>query len=474
MVTRLSQLALAVTLALSSLACQDAPVTSTPTSSALARNRSPYYVGRPRDGSVTLARGSAADLYRDANPPVEADWICEPTSALLGPKDIIDISVLGLFQPDVETVIRRQVQTNGLIDLPLLESPIRAEGLTTEQLRERLAGAYGGPPTQGTNVSVLVISRADQTASIIGMVHDPGAYKIPRPDFRLLDLLAMARDRTDGRGKYIYVIRAGGPATDPDDAPRKIAIDIAELFAGDPQMNILLWAGDVVHVPSPVIGQFHVLGNVQRPGVYDLYDGQMTVKQAIVAAGTTFFLPKDAVLIRRIGDTQEESTPLDIEAIFRGEAPDIVLKPDDVIEVDPRSETISELPADGDRAATMDASNAGVFYVAGNNRHPRSYELTGKMTVGMAVALDVGPDRTPSSLIRLVRRAEDGADKVFEFNYQQVVDGQEPDMAVQANDVVVIGHDAFGFACWPVGEGIPSPPAVWGNSEAGLPRFAWW
>ena len=43
--------------------------------------------------------------------------------------------------------------------------------------------------------------------------------------------------------------------------------------------------------------------------------------------------PKNALLIRRIGDNEEQIIPLDLVAIIRNEQPDLFLKPNDQIAV---------------------------------------------------------------------------------------------------------------------------------------------
>ena len=83
------------------------------------------------------------------------------------------------------------------------------------------------------------------------------------------------------------------------------------------------------------MGEFYVMGEVLRPGVFSLTGRKLTVKQAIVAAGNFAPLawPENAILIRRIGNNQEQTIHLNLEAIFRGEEPDIFLKPNDIIAV---------------------------------------------------------------------------------------------------------------------------------------------
>ena len=119
------------------------------------------------------------------------------------------------------------------------------------------------------------------------------------------------------------------------DLSRVIAINLTKLYDGDPRMNIIIRANDIIRVPQVEVGEFYVMGEVQRPGVYSLTGRRLTVKQALAAAGNLGPLawPSNSVLVRRIGESQEQTVPLNIEKIFRNEEPDIFLKANDVIEV---------------------------------------------------------------------------------------------------------------------------------------------
>jgi len=136
------------------------------------------------------------------------------------------------------------------------------------------------------------------------------------------------------------------PATDPDDpfgyaqadlskSVRIIAVDLRKLKEGDPRQNIIVRDGDMIVVPTVTFGEFYVMGQVARPGVYDLSGRRVTAKMALGAAGglTAVGWPSNTVLIRRIGSDQELRIPLRLDLIMAGKEPDVMLKPDDVIAV---------------------------------------------------------------------------------------------------------------------------------------------
>ncbi|MFP4105777.1 MAG: polysaccharide biosynthesis/export family protein [Phycisphaerae bacterium] len=116
---------------------------------------------------------------------------------------------------------------------------------------------------------------------------------------------------------------------------RIIAINVDKLMSGDEMSNIVIRDKDVIRVPHHEVGEFYVQGEVQRPGSYQITGRKVTIKQAIAAAGNLGPLawPENCLLIRRIGEDQEVLVPLDVEAIYRGETPDIFLKPNDIVAV---------------------------------------------------------------------------------------------------------------------------------------------
>jgi protein involved in polysaccharide export with SLBB domain len=119
------------------------------------------------------------------------------------------------------------------------------------------------------------------------------------------------------------------------DMSRVIAIDLDRLRRGDYRMNVVIRENDIIHVPQLEMGEFYVMGEVLRPGVYSLTGRKITVKMALAAAGNLgpMAWPENSVLVRRIGQNQEQVIPLDIEEIMRGRDPDLYLKPNDIIAI---------------------------------------------------------------------------------------------------------------------------------------------
>jgi hypothetical protein len=143
--------------------------------------------------------------------------------------------------------------------------------------------------------------------------------------------------------------RPGGPETGPvagEKLPmeleweqaiqtRLIRIPTDKLLAGDPRYNIVVQPGDTIHVPVDLIGEFTIMGNVNRVGPINITGRPWTLMMAIAAAGGLGPLaqPKNVEVIRRIGAKKEEIVMVDLDKIAAGEQPDFFIKPNDLINV---------------------------------------------------------------------------------------------------------------------------------------------
>lgn len=119
------------------------------------------------------------------------------------------------------------------------------------------------------------------------------------------------------------------------DMVRIIAINLNKLRQGNYKQNVVIRANDIIHVPALPVGEFYIMGEVFRPGVYSLTGRKVTIKMALAAAGNLgpMAWPSNSVLIRRIGKNQEQTIPINVEKIMQGEAPDLFLKKNDIIAV---------------------------------------------------------------------------------------------------------------------------------------------
>ncbi|MFA5252362.1 MAG: polysaccharide biosynthesis/export family protein [Phycisphaerae bacterium] len=116
---------------------------------------------------------------------------------------------------------------------------------------------------------------------------------------------------------------------------RVIEIPADRLRSGDPRYNIVIRAGDSIHVPVDITGEYFIYGNVNYQGVVPMDGRPVTLKMAVAAAGGLGSLawPKRCEVTRRIGRNKEETVMVDLDKIASGEQPDFFIKPLDLINV---------------------------------------------------------------------------------------------------------------------------------------------
>jgi protein involved in polysaccharide export with SLBB domain len=114
---------------------------------------------------------------------------------------------------------------------------------------------------------------------------------------------------------------------------RVILVDWTELKKGDLSQQVIIRAGDKVHVESD-LGVVYIDGEIARPGVYNLPPiGELTLSRLVSAAGGLgqIAIPQRVDLIRKIAPDREAAIRVNLAAIRNKAEPDIVMRADDHI-----------------------------------------------------------------------------------------------------------------------------------------------
>ncbi len=119
-----------------------------------------------------------------------------------------------------------------------------------------------------------------------------------------------------------------------DTSYRVMRIPAEQLRSGDPEVNIIIRAGDVIRVVSGEIGVYYVMGQVNRVGAFAFNAEPITLKAAIAAAGGLSDLawPDRCTVYRRLGQ-REQMIQVDLDRVFAGKDPDFYIKRSDIINV---------------------------------------------------------------------------------------------------------------------------------------------
>jgi tetratricopeptide (TPR) repeat protein len=244
----------------------------------------------------------------------------DPTSVYrVGPGDVLDIRLLNRSARATSTAY--EVTPTGLLSYPSLAEPLKAAGLTTDQIATRLGAqlklrAVGADP----EIAVGVRDYASHAIIVSGMVKEAGTKVLQREGVPLYVIIAYAQP-LPGAGQALVVSRATGRST---------AVDISDASA----TKMLVRPGDVITV-SPRPEQYvYISGAVRQPGQKRFSIG-LTLMQTIMAAGgivssqgATF-----VTVTRQEVDGRLASTRYSVAEIKAGKTPDPLMRPGDRVEV---------------------------------------------------------------------------------------------------------------------------------------------
>lgn len=196
------------------------------------------------------------------------------TNYVLGPQDVLNITVLG--EEDLSR--KYTIEQDGTFTFPLI-GRVTAHGLTLRALEQELrAKLVSGGFLKNPEISVAIDAYQSQRIMVWGQVNQPGEKQLTG-DMTLLSALARAGSVTSSAGSEAVVVRPRkGGAGDPE----IIRIDLAELQAGNMALNIPLRDGDTINIPKALA--VFVTGHVKNPNGYSIEDG-MTVLQVLSLAG---------------------------------------------------------------------------------------------------------------------------------------------------------------------------------------------
>jgi polysaccharide export outer membrane protein len=260
----------------------------------------------------------------------------------VGPEDQLDIVIFG------QDALNRKLRVNGEgeIGLPLVGA-VKVAGLTPQQIAGKLQKLYDANYLVNPQITVTVKEYRHQQVAVTGAVGKPGSYELIGPR-SLLEVLALAGGFSSlsggPAGDILYVIRhqnaadlskakKAGTATGEPDKTETIVIDLRRLVSGqDPQLNIMVRSGDVVHVPFA--GTAYVLGGVRKPGSIAVKE-RLTVSQAVaMVGGIDPILGTNNISIMRL-DNQGKPTTIDtnLNSIIAQKDPDYPIKNNDVVVV---------------------------------------------------------------------------------------------------------------------------------------------
>jgi polysaccharide export outer membrane protein len=248
---------------------------------------------------------------------------------------------------------------------------------------------------------------------VLGEVQRQGSYAMEK-ETTTLEAITLAggfTDRAAPREAKILRKRADG-------TQETIDVDLTDLRARE----LHLAEGDTLLIPRG--NTFFVLGEVRKPGAYQL-DTATTAVGAITLAGgfTEKAAQSQAKLTRRLPSGTDQTTTLDLS----GAAPlasKFFLKDADVLVI----------------------PTGNTFYVMGEVKKPGAYQLEQLTTAIQAIAMAGGfTDKAAPNRTKIIRTHPGGRQETLIVDLNEVIkrDRKEKDPPIAANDVIIVPESFF-------------------------------
>ncbi len=233
-----------------------APAPYTPSGAAAAL---PY--GAPAGQTPAAAAAAASTAGVAADSSTDKNYI-------LGPADVIEVSVLGR----TEYVSRSRISEDGTIQLQYLGT-VTAANRTAAQLSEDVAKALekGGFFTSPI-VRVDVVSYASRYVTVLGNFGSPGLVPVDRA-YRLSEIVARVGGVKEAGSDYVILTPKNG-------TERRLTV--ATLATGGVADDPYVSAGDKIYAPPAEL--FYVTGQIKGPGAFAVIK-DMTFRMALSRAG---------------------------------------------------------------------------------------------------------------------------------------------------------------------------------------------
>jgi len=219
---------------------------------------------------IEMFRSNANAVMANVLGPVDENY-------KLGPGDRLVLILTG----DVEASYTLDVTREGFVVIPQV-GQIYVANLTLGQLNDlmysRLGRVYSGVRRgagASTRFSLSVSRLRTNQVYVLGEVARPGSYLVSSAGTALTSLYSAGGPTANGSMRQVQIKRAGRLVSN---------VDLYDyLLRGDASHDARLESGDIVFVP-PHGPRVRVVGEVVRPGTYEMNTGE-TLADAISAAG---------------------------------------------------------------------------------------------------------------------------------------------------------------------------------------------
>jgi polysaccharide export outer membrane protein len=249
----------------------------------------------------------------------------------IGPGDVLTVSLADT--PEFGGKFR--VTDSGLIQIPGVSTPIRAEGqspiVLAHSIREALIEAK---QLRDPRVSVFVDEFHGRTITVLGAVTKPAVYPLQKRT-KVLEALSLAGGFLPNAGNTVTIVRGPASAEATGTSVGSVqTFQMSNLVSGkDLSANVEVKNGDVISVSAAQL--VYVVGAVVKPGGYTIADpssGVSVVQAVALAEGFKSVASHRGIIVRQsTSDHARIEIPVDIGQMMAGKITDAVLAPNDIL-----------------------------------------------------------------------------------------------------------------------------------------------
>lgn len=170
--------------------------------------------------------------------------------------------------------------------------------------------------------------------------------------------------------------------------------------------------------------QISVLGSVKEPKIYYV-TGQTHLLDVLSLAGGLTPEAGNVCIVQRFADTKsEKKVVIDLD--------ELLVNGHSELNVPVYSGDIVVVP------------QSGIFFVDGAVKGPGSFPLKGKITLTQAITMAKGlAFEAKTSDIKIYRDTGKAEREVIAVNYNSILKGKSPDMAINDKDVIIVPRNGF-------------------------------
>lgn len=353
------------------------------------------------------------DIFRNSSLTFEPSMnIATPVDYRLGPGDQVVIEVWGASEAN----ITQKVTPDGYISIPDI-GPVAVNGLTvqaaSEKIRGKLSKIYSGMKTANidlsTNVKVSLGQIRTIQVNIMGEVARPGTYALSSFSTVFHALYKAGGISQLGSLRNIKVVRGG----------RTVAtVDVYDyIINGRSHSDIRLQEGDVI-LASPYDALVLIQGKIKRPMYYEMKSSESVLTLIKYAGGFTNDAYSTAVTIER--NNNKEKTICTVDDMNYGI---FKVKDGDVVSV----------------GAILDRYDNRVE-IKGAVYRPGFYAMGKEISTvrDLIQKADGLLDDAFTNRAVLHRENPDKTLEVISVNTKGILNGTEPDIVLQKNDILFI------------------------------------